>query len=139
MSSLSYNRSVSSNPLAVEQDLTLLLDEVDKNQATVLESLTDGNWRFDDAATTFDLDREIQKAATYTAKLRTIRHVMMETKRRLARLQERSLRVRNTADKLNEEAYKDWLEDTAYQTQLVAKFEPGNATHSSSKKRPDNI
>ena len=117
--------SSSSNQLVVEQDLSLLLEEIHTYQATVMDSLQEDNWRFDDATSTFNLEGEAKTALLYIAKLREMRQVMVETKRRLARLQERSLRVRNTAERQSEQAYRDWLVDIEYEKQLRAKFEPG--------------
>ncbi|OQV17894.1 hypothetical protein BV898_08024 [Hypsibius exemplaris] len=126
--------SSSSIPLVVEQDLTVLLEEVHRHQSTVLESLQEENWRFEDAAATFDLEEEARQASCYIAKLRDIRRVMIETRRRLGRLQERSFKVRHTAEKLQEDAYKDWMEDVEYQRQLLAKYEPGMAGGTSKRK-----
>jgi hypothetical protein len=134
MSSISQGLASSSH-LVVEQDLTLLLNEIHSNQETVLESLEEANWRFDDASVTFNLEQEAKKAASYTAKLRAIRKVMVETNHRLAKLQERSFRVRQITDKQCEEAHRDWLQEIAYQNQLLAKFEPGPGVSPNSRRK----
>ncbi|XP_055331117.1 uncharacterized protein LOC129583367 [Paramacrobiotus metropolitanus] len=105
-------------------DLRVRLSEVHSNQCVILDSLSEINWRFGDAGSTFDLDAEAERAKQYLQKLCTIRQNMSVIQNKLTRLQERAYKIKQFKEKEYTGAYRNWLSDLEYQRHLTAKFEP---------------
>lgn len=78
-------------------------EQISKYQSSLLDSIEQENNKFDDSMKGFDIDAEIAKARLYQQKLINIKRDMMVVKERSTKLKARAL-------KLHEEKQKDALD-----------------------------